>query len=289
MSISTRPFFIVSSGRSGTQMMEKLLGSFPQIEMHHEYLCTHLQPLAVRYYLELASHEEAKEAIIRLVGSAVHYSDRALWGDSSNKLSWLVDVLAEVFPEAQFIHLVRDGRKVTSSFFHKLADECYDDRSAAILQAWMDDPGKNPCPPPEKKYWWNLPRPGTLAARGFRRYDQFQRICFHWGEVNRILLERLAVLDQNRVRMVRLEDLTADDGTLQDLLAFLELPYEASHAEIMRRPHNVNRPEDYPLTEEQARQLAEIAGDMMRHFGYDRTPEYRMSYGTMRAAEGERS
>ena len=93
----------------------------------------------------------------------------------------------------KFIHLVRDGRKVVSSYFHKLGDECYDDKSVAVLQAWLDDPVLNPMPPPEKKYWWNIPKPGTPLSKVFRRYDQFQRICFHWAEVNRFILARLKI------------------------------------------------------------------------------------------------
>lgn len=55
MSVTTQLFFIVSSGHSRTQMMEKLSQAFPSVEMHHEYLCIHVQPLAVRYYVGLAS------------------------------------------------------------------------------------------------------------------------------------------------------------------------------------------------------------------------------------------
>lgn len=53
MTASTRPIFIVSSGRSGTAMMEKLFNAFPQVEMHHEYMVNHVQPAAVKYYLGL--------------------------------------------------------------------------------------------------------------------------------------------------------------------------------------------------------------------------------------------
>ena len=35
----TKPFFVVSSGRSGTKMIEKLLSSFCDVEVKHEYMC----------------------------------------------------------------------------------------------------------------------------------------------------------------------------------------------------------------------------------------------------------
>jgi len=163
--VSARPFFIVSSGRSGTAMLHKALSAAGNIEMHHEYMVNIVQPLAIRRYLGLTDKYKALKVLVESHVSAVQYSEAAFWGDSSNKLSWLIPELAELLPEARFVHLVRDGRKVASSYFHKLGDECYDDRSTAILQAHCDDPARIPAPPPEKKYWWPVPRHDDPVAQ----------------------------------------------------------------------------------------------------------------------------
>jgi len=276
--IKTQPFFIVSSARSGTKMMEKLLGRFENVEMHHEYLCTHVQPLAVRYYMGLISLDKVCDILEGLHGAAIRYSDKELWGDSSNKLSWLIEPLDKLFETAKFIHLVRDGRKVVSSYYHKLNNECYDDKSTSILQAHIDDPARYPAPPPEKKYWWNLPRPGTSLCDEFRQYTQFQRICFHWAEVNRFILDKLKNIEPKRKRIYKLEELVKTPELVKDMLEFLGLPYTDEDFAILQRPHNVSVPEDYPLTEEQIRQFYNIAGDMMRYFGYDKSAEYRVVY-----------
>jgi hypothetical protein len=263
--------------------MERLIASFPDVEMHHEYLCTHVQPLAVRYYLGLVSLEEAANALASLHGSAVRNCIQPLWGDSSNKLSWLIEPLDRLFPDARFIHLVRDGRKVASSFYYKLGAECYDDRSVAILREHLRNPNSVPPPPPEKKYWWTPPREGSPCAAKFDEFDQFQRICFHWGEVNRVILDGLAGIDPARVRTYWIEELSARRDLAADLLEFLELPYSESVFTMLQRPHNVGVPEDRLLQPSQRRQLMEIAGDMMERFGYDRTEEYRMFYDADRA------
>src|ERR1700749_2177968 len=135
-------------------MLHKALSAAGDVEMHHEYMVNIVQPLAIRRYLELADNPKTLEILKDSHVSAVRYSTAAVWGDSSNKVSWLIPELAELLPEARFVHLVRDGRKVASSYFHKLGGECYDDRSNAILQAHYDDPKQVPAPPPEKKYWW---------------------------------------------------------------------------------------------------------------------------------------
>jgi len=276
--VNARPFFIVSSGRSGTAMLHKALSAAGNVEMHHEYMVNTVQPLAVQRYLGLASSPKALEIIKYCHASAVRYSDAAFWGDSSNKLSWLIPELAELMPEARFVHLVRDGRKVASSYFHKLGDECYDDRSNAILQAHYDDPARVPAPPPEKKYWWPVPRRDDPMAQEFRRFDQFERIAWHWSEINAVILESLTKLPPERHLFVRLEDLLVSPALVRSMFEFIGLSYRDEHFTIFARPHNVNRPEDHPLTSAQRAAFDRIASPMMERLGYAERAEYVVNY-----------
>ena len=276
--MSARPFFIVSSGRSGTAMLHKALSAVAGVEMHHEYMVQIIQPLAVRRYLELVEGEAAMKTIGETYGAAIHYSHANHWGDSSNKVSWLIPELAAAFPKARFVHLVRDGRKVASSYFHKLGDECYDDRSTAILQAHYDAPQTHAAPPPEKKYWWPLPRHGARDAEIFRAFSQFERICWHWAEMNRLALEELSRLPPERTMFVRLEELRAAPSGVRALYDFLDLPWRDEVYGAFARPHNVNRPEDRLLDPVQRRQFDAIAGDMLARLGYAGRPEYAVNY-----------
>lgn len=276
--IRTRPFIVVSSGRSGTAMLHKALSAVPQIEMHHEYMVHIVQPLAVRRYMGWAERGEALQTLSQTYAAAVHYSEKPFWGDSSNKASWLIPELAELLPDAQFVHLVRDGRKVASSYFHKLGAECYDDRSTAILQEYADDPAGLPAPPPEKKYWWPLARPDDPLARAFRHFDQFERIAWHWAEINRVILASLSALPAARRHFVRLEDLQGKPEAVASLFEFLNLPCDDKIATLFARPHNVNRPEDRLLDPRQRAQFARIATPMMERLGYAGTAEYVVNY-----------
>ena len=274
--MTAAPFFIVSSGRSGTAMLHKALSAVPGVEMHHEYAVQIAQPLAVKRYLGAVDERETRKLLDESFGAAIAHARGTHWGDSSNKLSWLVPDLAALFPQARFVHLVRDGRKVASSYFHKLGLENYDDRSNAILQAWYD--GKGSLPPPEKPYWWPVPRRGDPIADAFRRFDQFQRICWHWAEINRVALDALAALPRHRTLFVRLEDLTGSPAVLKELIGFLGLPSAAADHAAFARPHNVNRPEDRLLDAGQTARFEAIAGAMMARLGYAGTPEYAVSY-----------
>ena len=278
MSQETQPFFIVSSGRSGPAMLHKALSAAGDIEMHHEYMVHIAQPLGVRRYLGLADSAQTARCLRETHIAAIRYSEAAHWGDSSNKLSWLIPDLAALLPDAKFVHLVRDGRKVAGSYFRKLGAECYDDRSTAILQAFVDDPARNPAPPPEKKYWWPVPRPGDARAAEFRNYDQFQRIAWHWAQINRVIADSLAALAPTQTLFVRLEDLQASAHEVRALLHFLNLDYREELAAMFARPHNVNRPEDRMLEARQREQFDAIAGAMMATLGYGGREEYVVNY-----------
>lgn len=274
--MTARPIFIVSSGRSGTAMLHKALAAKPDVAMHHEYAVAITQPLAVRRYLGLIDEAACGRVIAETFGAAIAHSTARVWGDSSNKLSWLIPDLAAQFADARFVHLVRDGRKVAGSYFHKLGAENYDDRSNAILQAHYD--GTGPAPPPEKPYWWPVPRRGDALAGAFRGFDQFQRICWHWTEVNRVILESLAALPKERTLFTRLEDMVQAPEKVEELMNFLGLPYQPEDHAAFQRPHNVNRPRDQLLTPHQRAQFESIAAPMMARLGYGRRAEYVVNY-----------
>ena len=257
-------------------MLHKALSGKSGVEMQHEYAVQITQPLAVRRYLGLAGDDETQKILRETFGAAIHFSRGTHWGDSSNKLSWLIPDLAALFPDARFVHLVRDGRKVASSYFHKLGAENYDDRSNAILQAYYD--GDAPAPPPEKPFWWPVPRRDDPMANAFRTFGQFQRICWHWAQVNRIALEALSALPADRTLFIRLEDLRESPSLVAELYRFLGPPYADSDFTVFARPHNVNRPDDRMLDAAQRAQFNEIAGAMLARLGYGDRAEYAVSY-----------
>ena len=257
-------------------MLHKVLSAELGVEMHHEYMVQITQPLAVRRYLGLVDSTEALRVLGQTHVAAVGHSEARHWGDSSNKLSWLIPELAEALPSAKFVHLARDGRKVTGSYFRKLGDECYDDRSTRILQAYYDDPERTP--PPEKKYWWPVPRRDNPMAQTFRSFNQFERIAWHWAEINATILGMLSSLPSRQHFFVRLEDLLVSPQLVRSLFEFLGLSYREEHFATFARPHNVNRPEDRPLTLEQRVSFDSIASAMMAQLGYADRTEYVVNY-----------
>jgi hypothetical protein len=278
MAQHTQPVFFVGSGRSGTRTIFKMLSGVRDVEIHHEYLCTHIQPVAALYAMGRLSRPDAAARFSELHGAAIHHSTARLWMDCSNKLSWIIEPIADVFPQAKFVLIVRDGRKVSSSYFHKLSDEMYDDRSVAALDAWLKDPSSEVMPPPEKKYWWNIPQPGQPFHEEFPAFNQFERCCYQWREANRIVLEFFERLPEDRTATFKLEELVSDQNRLSAMLDFVGVPADPTFFDFLQTPQNVIFPVDFALTSEQLASFDRIAGDMQRSLGYADSPEYRVAY-----------
>ena len=247
--------FVVGSGRCGTNMITKLLAGVDHIEAHHEYVRDYHQKVGTQYHAGLRSKDWTKDYYSHVYESAAHYSDAKIFLDSSNKLTWVVDVLKDFDP--RLIHLVRDGRKVVSSFLHKL--NIYDDRHTEITRKWMSYGGI--IPPPNEEYWWPVPP---------AKYNQFQRICWYWVESNRHIMKHT----DNRFK---LEDLTTSRDELTRLLNYLDVEYNESFMSAMQKPKHVYVPVDFPLSGVQNEQFSEIAGDLMNELEYS-GEEYRVKY-----------
>lgn len=275
---STFPVFILGSGRSGTFQMVKMLENIPGIEAHHEYLFENILKPAVLYRMQVTSHEAVKKLLTTTHVPAVYYSNAPVWVDSSNALPWIVKPLYELFPNARFIHLVRDGRKVVSSFFNKFTEVVYDDQCVNIVDRWLANPDAVPEPPPEKKYWRPFPVRGEMYYEEFKRYNRFQRLSYYWQDVNLRIRESLVSVPDAQKLFLHLEDLVTDAQTLKKFMAMFGVDYDDKYLQVLKKPVNVAIPQNFPLTDIQRAEFDNIAGGAMKLFGYDAVEEYQVAY-----------
>lgn len=62
------------------------------------------------------SYAEFCESLYIFYAHAKGLDGKAMWGDKNNAYGNYVDVLTDLYPQAKFIHIVRDGRAVLSSY-----------------------------------------------------------------------------------------------------------------------------------------------------------------------------
>lgn len=144
------PFFIVGAGRSGSTLFRLILASHSRIAIPPEtwFLLDLARDLPLRGLLSPGQVERAirlmtgqrrwadldieKEALeararaipeptVRTVADVVYQiicerAAKARWGDKTPRYVRIVPQLAELYPGAKFIHLIRDGRDVARSF-----------------------------------------------------------------------------------------------------------------------------------------------------------------------------
>lgn len=141
---SPPPFFIVGSARSGTTLLRLMLNAHPDVAVPPESrfvteLWTGSPEVDAGAFLEaLGSHkrfnawelpiEEVRDAFGER--STLPYRDaidavyraytqargKKRWGDKTPRYVEHLPFLAELFPDARFVHLVRDGRNVALSY-----------------------------------------------------------------------------------------------------------------------------------------------------------------------------
>jgi hypothetical protein len=283
--MASRLAFILSSGRSGSRALSRLLAQVDGVSSNHEYVRDFTQRAIAEYHMGLRNRESVSKVLHATYGSAAEYSDARVFIDSNNKLCWVADLLPEVFPDATFVHLHRDGRKVTSSFFHKLKGVIYPPRQTEMTNRYLRQALFPPAgaeahplivPPPTEDFWWIQPCSSSAVLAAFIKRDRFSQVCYHWTESNKSILDGLSGFP-SQVR-ISLEALTSSTDAVRHLFEFLQLPFDEGFAEMLLRPDHVYVPVDFELSPQQAQAFHRECGEMMALLGYSLdTPAYRVA------------
>jgi hypothetical protein len=207
-------------------------------------------------------------AIATVYAVYAHERGKARWGDKTPMYMQNLRLLERLFPDALFLHLIRDGRDAAMSFLSM--------PKGLMTETWM------------------LPRNvADFASQWRAEVKAARRLGRRVG--NRRYLE------------VRYEDLVTDvDSVLRRISEFAGLPYEptmadyAGNVDVSAKPHqqSLRRPptaglRDWRLqmSREDVAVFAGVAGDLLAELGYEshERPDLagrirRASYGTRAAA-----
>ena len=218
--ICSDPVFIIGSPRSGTTILARSLGEHSALWTSEEsHFLDRLVELAADIYASgLEGHRQSwiwaqgvgRAEFLSSLGTGVN----ALFTSRSNGRRWIEHTpyyleiagpLAEMFPGARFIHMLRDGRRVVHSMLHLL------DRPRIVV--------------------------GRARSRGPRvgRWGHdFRAACQLWAasveEASAFVSEQ-----PERARTVVHEQLVADpEAGFRELFDFLGVESEAGPAELFR-------------------------------------------------------
>ena len=291
------PLFVLGVSRSGTTMLRVILDRSPGIAIPDE---TFFVPQLAHRHGGVVDPDELLEDVRRLprlaawdvplediasrlrpgmtIGEALDavfqaYAakhDKPRWGDKTPMYMRHLRLIDRLFPEAQHVHLIRDGRDAALAFL--------DMPKGVVTRTWA--------------------HPRSAAA-----------FACEWRTEVRRARELGARVGPSRYHEVRYEELVADtEGVVRSICAFAELPFEAAmldfagQVDVSEKPHHQRllqpptrgvRNWREQMGEEDVRAFEGVAGDLLDELGYERrtgnrepTPRGRAALAWYRARMG---
>lgn len=257
----SRPIFIIGSPRSGTTFLGSCVAELPETSYHFEPVAT---KAAARYVYTQEWNFSKAQRFYRLVYSwlmRLHADGDLRFADKTPRNCFLVDFLYQAFPDAQFIHIIRDGRDAALSHSKKPWMQ------AAQAQSSKHEPGGYRYGP-YARFWVEPER-----VSQFESTSDIHRCIWAWRRHTETALKSVAKLPNHQYHELRYESLVASPRTeAEQLLDFLGVTEQRSrqcfHQAVANvRPNSVGlwRKE---LSAEQLQQVEQEAGSLLHQLNY---------------------
>ncbi len=263
---------VISTGRTGTNFVQTLFSQIlTGVDARHEPRPDLFDLGTRRMRGEVSDADAARELRLQRLEIRKELAQRDVnrYVESNNNMAYLLPQIFDLWPQAKFIHIVRNGRDfVRSSFSKKVVS-----RSTNQLDAmFMTDDDKR-----RRLQAGDLP--GDPYCDRWAEISRFEKLAWYWMTKDRLICDALeghpAAI---RIRFEDLFDSAKGVDCLLQMLAHLELTdaLKVEQGEIARlMGKRVNESSSYLLpgpsewSAEQQQQFNDIAGPHMRRLEYD--------------------
>ncbi|MFG0330153.1 MAG: hypothetical protein ACF8PN_09675 [Phycisphaerales bacterium] len=248
----TNLFFLLGSGRCGTQLISSMLNKAPNtLALHepHRHEDVGTRPMArrnpefaLRYVHDYRRYEIYKK---------VREHDVANYGEVSSPLRCLGEALRTEFPHARFFILVRDPRTAIRSAMNRQMRKKGEDTGV-----WNHEPVR--------------PLPDDPYAEQWDRMTPYEKFCWWWMDSYRMLLDHLP-----GAPIVQFEKIVSSWDYVRDEIVEpigLEIGENEWLASVTRKSDNaaptyvVESFDDWP--DDQREAFIRICGETMERVGY---------------------
>lgn len=237
-------FFVSGMGRSGTKFLSELLDMDRTAAVFHEPVAEDFEAIVEAQHDREAARTYIEEFRIERMYRLVRDRDVTTYGEVNSALRYHMGELAEAFPDARLVHLVRDGRDVVRSIMNRRHYTGGGEGHHSLV-----------------------PSPATAIGESWESMGRFEKVCWLWADaVDRV--------EDHTSRRVQLEGLVADYDYFRDQIErYLDLEIgRKAWRRHTERPTNVTQSHSFPHWRDwggtRQERFEEICGDQMRRVGY---------------------
>ena len=204
------PIFVVGAPRSGTTFLGSCLAELPELSYHFEPVLT---KAAARYVYEKQWTFKQASRFYRTVFSwlmRLHLDGDLRFAEKTPQDCFVIPFLSYAFPDAKFIHIIRDGRDAALSLAHKPWHR--NDSSHSTVR----DPDGYLCGP-WARFWVESKR-----IEEFENTDDFHRCIWLWQEHVLSVMKAASELKPGSYYELRYEEFITDPSNqTEKLLDFI--------------------------------------------------------------------
>ncbi len=256
-----RPIFVVGAPRSGTTFLGKCVQAIPSVSYHYEPPAT---KAAARYVYEGTWSDRKARFFYRQVYSwlmRIHMDGELRFAEKTPTNCLIIGFLHKAFPDAQFVHIIRNGRDAALSHSKKewlgvaLAGSGRRDMSGQLIG-------------PYPRFWIEPER-----RQEFETTTDIHRCIWTWRRFTESALDQARCLPKKQYHELRYESLVTHPREEADrLLEYLEVRDSLSRrlfheAADRAKPQSIGAGAR-ELSSDALRQIDDEAGVLLRTLGY---------------------
>lgn len=251
-----QPVWVLSTGRTGTNTLTELLKLSPSVDAYHEP-SPELFQFSYDYHMERIGREQALQALMYLRDEIVSRSfrDGLIYVETNNRVTYIADLLLELYPGSKFIHIFRNPYDFIRSGMRRKYYSAHMRDSARIRPKTSD---------PHYQKW--------------EKYSNIEKVAWNWTEVNAACIGFMERLHEEQKLSFSSECFfEAPKQLMHQLFDFVGsdqyYPSNQSINRIMGAKHNAqlegsfSRPKDW--TEEQLQKVDQIIAPVARQLFYN--------------------
>lgn len=258
----SQPIFIFGAPRSGTTFLGKCISNLPELSYHFEPVLT---KAAVRYvYTQQWSYPNARRFYRSVYAwlMLTHLNGDLRFCEKTPRNCFILPFLWQTFPDAKFIHIIRDGRDASLSLSHK---PWYKND---MKGSGAKDPGGYPFGP-KARFWVEPDR-----IEEFETTSDLHRCIWLWRRYLESAREGASQLPPQQYHEIKYENLVqTPELEATKLLDFLEITTDSSRLKFVdvvttkARPDSIGQWQQH-ISDVVLEKISAEAGQMLNNLGY---------------------